>query len=122
MIRVNDRMDPMSGLVEIPGAELADTTTPATKRAILCPQGEFTARLSTAGAATNRFTVVIGDPDDTEDGVAPDMWFGMLESWAPAGSKILIVCRPARSVEEIAATLLPAQGGGAFVPPVGGLG
>lgn len=118
MIRVNDRMDPMKGLVDIPGAEVAFAD--GAKHSITVPQGEFSARLMTAGVTANRFSIVIGDPTDTEEGVAPDMWFGVIESWRPAGSNVLVVARPARNVEEIAGTLLPAQG--VVAPRVGGIG
>lgn len=118
MIRVNDRMDPMSGLVEVPGAELGDPV--GSNRTFTAPQGEFTARLATAGAMADRFAVAIGDPDDVEEGVAPDMWFGVVQSWQPAGSRMRVTARPARNVEEIAGALLPTQGVG--VPRVGGIG
>lgn len=119
MIRVNDRLDPMTGLVEIPGAELGDPA--GSRRVFTVAPGEFTARLATAGAHADRFAIAIGDPDDIEEGVAPDMWFGIVESWRPAGSNLRVVCRPARNVDEIAATVLPSQSGGP-VPRVGGIG
>lgn len=119
VIRVNDRLDQMAGLVDIPGAEPAETL--GTKRAFTVGPGEFAARLATAGAHPDRFAIAIGDPDDTEEGVAPDMWFGIVEKWAPAGSRIRVVCRPARNVEEIAATLLPT-GGAVGTPRTGGIG
>lgn len=120
MIRVNDRLDPMKGLVEIPGAELSDLV--GKKQIFTVPQGEFTARLATAGAVTDRFAIAIGDPDDVEEGTAPNMWFGIVEKWSPAGSNIRVVCRPARNVQERAGTLLPVSGSGQPAPRLGGVG
>lgn len=119
MIRVNDRLDPMAGLVEIPGAELGDPV--GNRRTFTAPQGEFTSRLATAGVMADRFAIAIGDPDDIEEGVAPDMWFGVVQSWQPVGSNMSVVCRPARNVEEIAGALLPAHSG-VITPRVGGIG
>lgn len=121
MIRVNDRMDPQAGWVDIPGAELADIT--GSKRTFTVPQGEFSARLATAGAASSRFIIMIGDPDDTTEGIAPDVWTGVVESWQPAGSRLRVVCRPARTVQEVAATLIQAPDpSGPTAPLTGGIG
>lgn len=119
MIRVNDRLDPMAGLVAIPGAEPAETL--GSKRAFTVGPGEFAARLSSAGAHADRFAIAIGDPDDTEEGVAPDMWFGIVEKWQPSGSNVRVLCRPARNIEEIAGALLPAQGAAGITPRTGGI-
>lgn len=121
MISYNDRHDPMMGLVPISGAELTDSS--GIKRVITVPQGEFSSRLGTAGATADRFSITIGDPDDAEEGTAPDIWSGVVESWQPSGSKIRVVCRPARTVQEIAGTLLSTQGGfGSITPRMGGAG
>lgn len=122
MIRVNDRRDPMMGWVEIPGTELAETTLPD-RVAFTAPQGEFTARLASAGADSTRFSICVGDPETAVDGVAPDVWQGMVERWQPAGSNILVICRPARTVEEVAGLpALTSYQPGVGMPMAGGLG
>jgi hypothetical protein len=98
VIRINDRQDPQQGSVAVSGAQLVDTTDP-TKRAFTVPhKGEFAARL-TSTVATDRFLVAIGDPD-AEEGVEPDVWYGVVETHQPQGSKVLVTARAARSVEE----------------------
>lgn len=97
MIRVNDRQDPQQGSVTIPGAQLADTSNPGSQ-VFSVPQGEFTARL-TSSVARDRFLVAVGDPVG-EEGVAPDVWYGVVESWRQQGSKVLVTARAARSVDE----------------------
>ncbi len=122
MIRINDRRDPMMGWTQVPGAVSIEATEPD-RRAFTAPQSEFTARLASAGADANRFSICIGDPDDAVEGQAPELWQGVVERWQPAGSQILIVCRPARSVEEAAG--MPAQSTHQPVlgmPAAGGLG
>lgn len=119
MIRVNDRLDPMVGLVEIGGAIPVDA--PSGKRAFSAPQGEFTARLTSAGANFDRFSVMFGDPDAAEEGQAPDVWLGVVESWQPSGSNVLVICRPARNVEEGSGVLMSTSSS-AIRPRVGGIG
>lgn len=110
----------MAGWVEIPGAELSDIV--GKKHIFTALQGEFTARLATAGALGARFAVAIGDPADVQEGVAPDMWLGIVESWQPAGSSIRVVCRPARTVEECSGALLSTGGSAQIVARLGGVG
>lgn len=98
VICVNDRDDPMMGSVEIPGAELIESGQGS--RTFTAPPGEFTARLQAAGVAADRFRIRIGDPADNIDGVVPDIYYGVVESWQPAGSRILVRVRPARNLEE----------------------
>ncbi|MEU2106478.1 hypothetical protein [Nocardia sp. NPDC019255] len=98
MIRINDRQDPQQGSQELSGAQLVDSTDP-TKRSFTAPQkAEFTARLMST-VATDRFLVAIGDPEAPE-GEAPDVWYGVVETWQPQGSQVLVTARAARSVEE----------------------
>lgn len=97
MIRVNDRQDPQYGSEVLEGAEIMDDT--GDRRRLLVPQGQFTARLGQTPNPSARFNVAIGDPEAPE-GEMPDVWYGVVESWQPSGSKILITCRPARTVEE----------------------
>jgi len=99
MIRINDLQDPHQASTPLAGAELVDDT--GDKRSFLTPQNEFTARLMQAGAsASRRFNVAVGDPDAAPEGTAPDVWYGVVEHWQPTGSKLLVTCRQARSVEE----------------------
>jgi hypothetical protein len=121
VIRCNDRRDLMMGWVDIPGAELTETTP--NQASFTAPQGEFTARLTTAGAGSSRFSITIGDPDDAIEGEAPAVWQGVVERWQPVGARMLIICRPARSVEEVAgmpalSSYLPGVG----MPMAGGIG
>lgn len=97
MIRINDRQDPQQGSQILSGAELVDTSDPRS-RVFSVQQGEFAARLQ--GTVADRFLVAIGDPD-VEEGVAPDVWYGVVERWQPAGSKVLVTARAARAVEEM---------------------
>lgn len=97
MIRVNDRMDPNQPSLELSGAEVVDDS--GTRRVILVEPCEFTARLANTPNPAARFNISIGDLDVAE-GELPDIWYGVVESWQPQGSKILITCRPARTVEE----------------------
>jgi hypothetical protein len=98
VIRVNDRQDPQQGSVTIPGAQLVDTSAPGSRVFTVPAKGEFTARLMST-ASRERFLVAIGDPVG-EEGVAPDVWYGVVESWQPAGSSVRVTARAARSVEE----------------------
>ncbi|WP_454199568.1 hypothetical protein [Nocardia sp. Marseille-Q1738] len=98
MIRVNDRQDPQQGSQSVPGAELVDDSSPY-QRVFTVPQGEFVARLAAAGAVQDRFLVAIGNPDAPE-GEAPDVWFGVVASWQPQGSKVRVTARAARTAEE----------------------
>lgn len=98
MIRINDRQDPQQGSVVLSDAELVDTSDPRS-RVFSVQQGEFAARLQ-GTVAGDRFLVAIGDPE-TEEGIAPDVWYGVVERWQPAGSRVLVTARAARSVEEM---------------------
>lgn len=89
----------MAGSTEIPGAELVDGQH-INRRYFTVPHGEFTARLNIGVGVSNRFNVAIGDPAAATEGQAPDVWYGVVESWQPSGSKLLIVARAARNVEE----------------------
>ncbi|MGW4718862.1 hypothetical protein [Nocardia sp. NPDC004260] len=101
MIRINDRHDPQQGSQVLSGAELVDTSDPRS-RVFSVGQSEFMARLN-GTVADNRFLVAIGDPE-TEEGVEPDVWYGVVERWQPAGSKVLVTARAARAVEEMVHT------------------
>lgn len=115
MIQVNDRTDPQQGWVNVDGAAEADAPQPD-KRAFTAPSGtEFTARLSNAGATSNRFSISI--TDDIEP-----TWFGVVESWQPAGSAVLVVCRPARNVQETVGMPIPTGSGGPTAAGTGGVG
>jgi hypothetical protein len=116
MIRFNDRLDPMTGWAEIPGALPADAPS-SDRRAFIVPQGEFSARLTTSGAISDRFSIMFGDPDAAE-GEAPDVWRGVVEAWQPAGSNVSVTCRPARTVHEAVGGVLPS---GAVRRRVGGV-
>ncbi len=98
VIRINDRQDPQQGSQVLTGAQLVDTSD-ARSRVFSVEQGEFAARLQ-GTVAGDRFLVAIGDPD-VEEGVEPDVWYGVVERWQPAGSKVLVTARTARSVEEM---------------------
>lgn len=100
VIRINDRQDPTQPSTPLADAETVDST--GLKRTFLAPGGsEFASRLNQAGAAApRRFNVAIGDPDEAPEGIAPDVWYGVVESWVPQGSNILVTCRAARTVEE----------------------
>ncbi|WP_043737707.1 hypothetical protein [Nocardia asiatica] len=97
MIRVNDTQDPQQGSQVLSGAQLVDTGGPL-QRVFSAEKGEFISRLTTS-PNPQRFLVAIGDPD-AEEGIAPDVWYGVVESWRPSGSKVLVTARAARSVEE----------------------
>lgn len=97
MIRINDRRDPQQGSTVLHGAEVVDES--GDKRSILVPQGQFVSRLGQTPDPASRFNIAIGNPEAPE-GVEPSVWLGVVESWRPQGSKVLIVCRPARTVEE----------------------
>jgi hypothetical protein len=99
VIRINDRQDPQQGSQVLTGAQLVDTSDPRS-RVFSVEQGEFAARLQ-GTVAGDRFLVAIGDPDEAEEGTAPDVWYGVVERWQPAGSKVLVTARAARSVEEM---------------------
>lgn len=99
MIRINDRADAQQGSQVLSDAQLVDTNDPKS-RVFSVGQGEFLSRL-TGTVAGDRFLVAIGDPDEAEEGTAPDVWYGVVERWQPAGSKVLVTARAARSVEEM---------------------
>lgn len=98
MIRINDRQDPQQGSQVLSDAQLVDISDPKV-RVFSVGQGEFTSRL-TGTVAGDRFLVAVGDPAETEEGTAPDIWYGVVERWQPSGSRVLVTARAARTVEE----------------------
>lgn len=97
MIRVNDRDDATTGSVPLDGAQVVETSP--LRRSFTVPAGEFTALLA-SGARPERFLVAIGDPDVPE-GVEPDIWRGVLETWQATDGGVLVTVRAARTVEEV---------------------
>ncbi|WP_029925461.1 hypothetical protein [Nocardia otitidiscaviarum] len=99
MIRVNDRTDFTQPSTPIPGAEIVDHTGDV-RRFTVPNDGEFVARLSAAVSPEKRFNIAIGDPADAVEGEEPPIWYGVVQSWQPAGNRIMVTCRAARAIEE----------------------
>lgn len=112
MIRVNDRQDFTQPSTPIPGAEIVDHTGEVRRFAV--PKGgQFVARLNDTPAPEKRFNIAMGDPADAVEGEEPPIWYGVVQSWQPAGNRIIVTCRAARSIEEGVHT---AAGGTLGVP------
>ncbi|WP_306365458.1 hypothetical protein [Nocardia sp. CC227C] len=99
MIRVNDRQDPQQPSVPVPGAEIIDYAGD-TRRFLVPMDSELAARLNGTPNPESRFNVALGDPADAVEGEEPPIWYGVIQAWQPSGSKIMVTCRAARTIEE----------------------
>lgn len=92
IIRINDRRDPGMPTFELTGATIeTDNPDSGTVDFTVTIDSEFASRLMHTPDPVRRFNVAID-----EDPV----WYGVVETYRPAGARLLVTARPARSIEE----------------------